>query len=271
MSVEFFQQEIWAKQILDDLKAECKLVAHCTTDYEGDCKFAKSVRILGVGTPTIRKYDGTAITVEPMSDKSQELPIDQQYYFAFHVDDVDEAQSMPGLMEAYREESVYGLALQRDTHIANLIKSCTRNVTDAENVTQEGVKAAVDKGIVALRNRHFREKGYIELSPAAANAFKNCLVTLSTNNPDYIKRGIIGMYDGFEVTMSDNLAKDAQYEYCAIRGKKAIAFAGQLNKVEALRDQTVFKDLVRGLDDFGAKVIDENRIQVLRIPVVAAG
>ena len=56
------------------------------------------------------------------------------------------------------------------------------------------------------------------------------------------------------------------YVYCDIRGKKAIAFAGQINEVEALRAERKFKDIIRGLDTFGSKVIDEKRIQVVKIP-----
>jgi hypothetical protein len=66
------------------------------------------------------------------------------------------------------------------------------------------------------------------------------------------------MYDGFEVVMSNNLKTPG-----CVRGKKAVAFAGQINEVEAMRAPNKFADLVRGLDTFGAKVIDENRIQVL--------
>ena len=122
---------------------------------------------------------------------------------------------------------------------------------------------------MALRERNFDEEGVIEITPAVYNVFKNELITLSTNNPEYIKKGIVGMYDGMEVCMSNNMAKDSSKVYCDVRGKKAIAFAGQINEVEALRAEKVFKDIVRGLDTFGAKVIDENRIQVVEIPIGA--
>jgi hypothetical protein len=69
--------------------------------------------------------------------------------------------------------------------------------------------------------------------------------------------------------MSNNMAKDSSHVYCDIRGKQAIAFAGQINEVEAMRSEDYFKDLVRGLDTFGSKVIDENRIQVIKVPLKA--
>lgn len=269
MSVTNFIQTIWANNIQDDLELKTKLVPNCTREYEGDCKYAQTVKILGVGEPTIGDYDNTKdITIEEMSDKGQLLTIDQAKYFAFYVDDVNEAQSKPGLPEKFQEKAVHGLAVARDTYVANLIKGAT-NQTVATNLTQEAVKAAIDSAIVALRERNFDEEGVIEITPAVYNVFKNELITLSTNNPEYIKKGIVGVYDDFEVCMSNNMAKDSTHAYCCIRGKKAIAFAGQINEVEALRAEKKFKDIIRGLDTFGAKVIDEKRIQVIKIPLTA--
>lgn len=267
MAVSNFIQSIWSKKIQDDLELKCKLVDNCLRDYEGDVKHAASVKILGVGEPTIGKYDSTQdISIEEMSDKGQLLTIDQANYFAFYVDDVNQAQSVAGLKERYQEKAVHGLAIARDTYVANLIKGVT-NVTEASALDREEVKKAIDDAIVALRERNFDEEGVIEITPAVYNVFKNCLITLSTNNPEYIKKGIVGVYDDFNVIMSNNMAKDTTHAYCDIRGKKAIAFAGQINEVEALRAEKRFKDIIRGLDTFGAKVIDEARIQVVKVPV----
>lgn len=268
MAVTNFIQTIWSKKIQDDLELKTKLVQNCLRAYEGDCKYAQSVKILGVGEPTIGAYTGAEISIEEMSDRGQLLTIDQANYFAFYVDDINEAQSVPGLKEEYQRKAVHGLAVKRDTYVANLIKGAT-NKTTATALTREAVKEAIDAAIVALRERNFDEEGVIEITPAVYNVFKNELITLSTNNPEYIKKGIVGMYDGMEVCMSNNMAKDSSKVYCDVRGKKAIAFAGQINEVEALRAEKVFKDIVRGLDTFGAKVIDENRIQVVEIPIGA--
>jgi len=276
MAVTNFIQTIWSKKIQDDLELKCKLVDNCLRDYEGDCKYAQSVKILGVGEPTIGTYNSsTDITIEEMTDRGQTLTIDQANYFAFYVDDVNKAQSVPGLPERYREKAVHGLAVKRDTYVANLIKGVTTaaNVTTAAGRTEANVKAAIDAAIVALRERNFDEEGVIEITPDVYNLFKNQLITLSTNNPEYIKKGIVGVYDGFDVIMSNNMAKDTtgttKYAYCDVRGKKAIAFAGQINEVEALRSEKRFKDIIRGLDTFGSKVIDEARIQVVKVPLAA--
>ena len=257
MAVTNFIQTIWSRDIQKDLELKCKLVDNCLRSYEGDCKYARTVKILGVGEPTISAYTGaTPLTYEKMTDKGQELAIDQQYSFSFLVDDIETAQSVPGLREEYQRKAVHGLAVKRDSYVASLIQSAT-NTTNV-TMTEEGFKKGIDDAIVALRERNFDEDGVIEITPAGYNLFKNHLITLSTDNPNYIKKGIVGMYDGFEVVMSNNLKTPGD-----VRGKKAIAFAGQINEVEAMRSEQHFADLVRGLDPFGAKVIDENRIQVL--------
>lgn len=256
MAVTNFIQQVWSKKILDALELECKLVDNCLREYEGDAKYAQSVKILGVGEPTIGNYTGADISIEDMSDEGQILTIDQAKYFAFYVDDVDKAQSVPGLPEEYQRKSVHALAVARDTYVAGLIQNATNKTT--VTMTEEAFADGVDSAIVALRERNFAEDGVIEITPAAYNLFKKNLIKLSTDNPEYIKKGLVGYYDGFEVIMSNSLKTPG-----CVRGKKAIAFAGQLEKVEACRAEKRFADIVKGLDVYGAKVIDEDRIQVL--------
>ncbi len=269
MAVTNFIQTIWSKRILDDLEVACKLVDNCWREYEGDVKFAGSVKILGIGDVTVGDYTKQDIDIQEVNDKSQLLTIDQAKYFAFVFDDVDKAQSVPGLMEGTRKEGIHKLAVARDTFVANLIKSVANNVTTATALTPEAVKQAIDDAIVELKERDFDEDAVIELTPKAAKAFKNSLTIVSTDNPEYIKKGVIGYYDSYKVIESNNLAKDGTHSYCCVRGKKAIAFVGQLEKVEAMPMERRFGDLVKGLDVYGGKVIDENRIQVVKIPVKA--
>lgn len=292
MAVTNFIQTIWSKKIQDDLELKTKLVDNCLRDYEGDVKQARSVKILGVGEPTIGDYTqvgSTGIAPEEMSDRGQTLTIDQANFFAFYVDDINQAQSVPGLAAKYQEKATHGLAVKRDTYIANLIKGVSTSeahfrdnenlpvigtacTTTATAATGDAIMEAIDKAIVALRERNFDEDGVIEVTPAVYNAIKNKLTILSTNNPELIRKGVVGMYDNFNVIMSNNMAKDAsgetKYAYCDVRGKKAIAFAGQINEVESMRSEKFFKDIVRGLDTFGAKVIDAERIQVVKVPLV---
>ena len=210
MAVTKFQQTIWSKKIQDDLEVKCKLVQDCTREYEGDCKYANTVRILGVGDPTVSGYTGQDITIEEMTDKDQLLPIDVQNYFAFEVKDVDKAQSVPGLPEKYQQKAVHKLAVKRDEFVGKLVagkaqstvdelaentnyKEGATNITTATAKTQAAIKTAIDNALVALRERNFDDAGVIEITPAVYNIFKNNLIELSTNNPELIRKGVVGM------------------------------------------------------------------------------
>lgn len=332
MSVQYFQREIWSKKIQDDLELKGRLIRHCTRAYEGDAEYAKTVRILGVGDPVIDKYTGT-VTYKPMDDKKQNLDIDIQEYFAHVVDDIDKAQSMPGLPEAFRKKSVDRLAQRRDIVIGRLVagkalstaneenatysstsdvaiipykdyytregtspnyvykrvakpvlaniatyyeitsatyKEGATNVTTATAKTQAGIKTAIDKALTNLRIRNVEDGGYLEIDPTTYMLFKNNLVELSTNNPEMIRRGVVGMYDDFEVTRTNAIHNDGTYLWCFAHTGSAIAFVGQINKVEAMRLEGTFGDGIRGLDTYGTKIIAQDELEAIKVPVADA-
>ena len=121
MAITNFQQTIWSKSIQEALKTITSLRNHCDFKYEKDSKNAKEVKILGVVRPTIRTYvPGTALTLEAGTDASQLLQINQYKYFNFEVEDIDKAQSVPGLMEALSKEAARGLAEEGDKYVASL-------------------------------------------------------------------------------------------------------------------------------------------------------
>jgi hypothetical protein len=284
MSVQHFIQTIWSKKIQDDLEEKCKLVQDCTREYEGDCQYAQTVKILAVGDPTIGNYTGADITIEEMSDSSQDLVIDVQKYFAFEVKDVDKAQSVPGLPEKYQQKSVNALALAREKHIGALVagkaqttanevagndtfKEGAKTTVTATAKTKGAIKAALDDAIVALREKNFDDSGVIELDPRSYKTFKDELIELKTANDEMIRRGVVAEYDGFQVKSTNNVYRDSTHVYCIVRSKNAIAFAGQINEVEAGRMEKRFSDYVRGLDTYGAKIIAQDELVCVKIPL----
>lgn len=286
MAVTNFLQTIWSKKIQDDLEEKCKLVKDCTREYEGDCKYANTVKILGVGDPTIGNYTGADITIAAMSDSAQDLVIDVQKYFAFEVPDIAKAQSVPGLPEKYQEKAVKGLALAREKFIGKLVagkaqstveeassattyKTGATNVVTATNKTKAAIRAALTSAIVKLRENNYDDSGVIEISPADYALFKDELVDLKTNNDELVSRGVVGKYDNYEVKSTNNIYADTTYTYAIVRSKYAIAFVGQINEVEAGRMEKRFSDYVRGLDTYGAKIIDQDQIVIVKIPKTA--
>lgn len=284
MSVQHFIQTIWSKKIQDDLEEKCKLVQDCTREYEGDCKYAQTVKILAVGEPTIGNYLGQDITIEEMTDSSQDLVIDVQKYFAFEVKDVDKAQSVPGLPEKYQQKAMRKLALAREKFIGALVAGKAQSSADEEagndtfkpgattvitasGKTQTAIKTAIDDAIITLREKNFDDAGIIEIDPRTYKTFKEQLIELKTANDELIKRGVVGQYDSYDVKSTNNVYRDGSHVYCIVRSDKAIAFAGQINEVEAGRMEKRFSDYVRGLDTYGAKIIAQDEIVCVKVPL----
>ena len=288
MSVQHFIQTIWSKKIQDDLEEKCKLVQDCTREYEGDCQYAQTVKILAVGDPTIGDYTGkNPINYEEMTDDSQDLVIDVQKYFSFRVNDVDKAQSVPGLPEKFQQKSMRALALAREKFIGALVAGKAQSSADAEaknsnyktgaatvitakSNSQADIKAALDDAMITLREKNFDDSGIIEIDPRTYKTFKDQLIEIKTANDELIRRGVLAEYDGYDVKSTNNVYRDGTHVYCIVRSDKAIAFAGQINKVEAGRMEGYFSDYVRGLDTYGAKIIAQDELVCVKIPLATA-
>lgn len=285
MSFNHFIQTLWSAKIQKDLEEKCKLVKDCTREYEGDCQYAQTVKILGVGDPTIGNYVGQDITIEAMKSRSQELTIDVQKYFAFEVPDVDKAQSVPGLPEKYQEKSVKALALKREKFIGALVagkaqssadeeekndtyKPGATNIIVATNKTKAAIRAALTDAIVKLRENNFDDSGVIEFGPADYALFKDELIDLKTNNDELVSRGVVGKFDNYEVKSTNNIYRDDSHSYAIVRSKHAIAFVGQINEVEAGRMEKRFSDYIRGLDVYGGKIIAQEQLVCVKIPLL---
>ena len=284
MSVQHFIQTVWSKKIQDDLEEKCKLVKDCTREYEGDCQYAQTVKILAVGEPTIGNYIGQDITIEEMTDSSQDLVIDVQKYFAFEVKDVDKAQSVPGLPEKYQQKAMRKLALAREKFIGALVagkaqasadevagkatyKPGATKIITAEGKDRAAIKAALDDAMITLREQNFDDAGIIEIDPRTYKTFKDELIEMKTANDELIRRGVVGQYDSYDVKSTNNVYRDGTHVYCIVRSDKAIAFAGQINEVEAGRMEKRFSDYVRGLDTYGAKIIAQDQLVCVKIPL----
>ncbi len=290
MAYDTFKPTIWSHYIQRELEKKCKLVADCWKQFEGEAKHGGTVKVLGVGSPTIGDYKGNMNPAVPMGDPetiagtSTDLLIDQAKYFNFMVDDVDKAQSVPGLMEKLMEEATHKLALASDSYVASLAKIHELNELARNDDTPKMVsvstavtsataaKKAIDGALLALRENDVdvNDNVVIEITPFLYQLFRDNLIELKTNNNELIRKGVVGMYDGAEVKLTNNLYKEKdennnEYTYCMVRTKKAIAYASQIHNVEAFRPEKYFSDAIKGLDVFGAAIVRPKELYVLKV------
>lgn len=265
MAITNFIPEVWSAAILEALRAKLVFPSLCNRDYEGDIREAgDTVHITGYNDVTVHKYvRGQAITVDDVTDKEAAvLKIDQSDYFAFKVNDLDKTQAKADLTGKFTNSAAYNMMKNVETYISNLMDTAVSTPAktvavgtpadaylavveagrklDVQNVPDEGRWLVVSPDFYALL---LQDSRFIEGTEAGHNTLLN---------------GVVGQVRGFTVVKSNNVPrKSASPDTQSILAgtNAAVTFAQQVSKVEAMRMQTDFADMVRGLDLYGAKVI----------------
>lgn len=256
-SITNFQKTLWSAKIQTQLETITGLRKHSDYQFEGEVAMGKELKILGVTRPTIRKYvPGTPLTRESGTDSSQLLQINQYDYFDFEVEDIDKAQGQKGLMEALSSEATKGLADAADAYVASLTAGATYKNTSYA-IAKSTIVAEVEKGFQQLytNNCKVSDMFYLEISPKFFTNFRQALTELSTGNPDLIKKGAVGKYGNAEVYIENQLYDDETDKWCILRTPKAIAFAGQIDKLVPFTPEDSFTDAIKGLHVYGAKIV----------------
>lgn len=277
MAISNFQQTLWSKKIQLQLDTVTSLRKHSDYQFQGDIKNAKELKILGVTRPTIRPYTpGSSLTREAGTDSSQTLELNQYRYFDFEVEDIDQAQSVPGLIEALTKEANMGLVESADSYIAGLINTniASLNVgtkTDISGVSDGGI-SLIEAGFKKLyeNNCKVNDEYFLEINPEWYTILRPEILELDTNNSDLIRKGFVGMYGNAKISV-ENLLYKGTYDgtsnvtFCMLRTSKAIAYAETLRKVEAYRPHDAFQDAIKALYVFGAKIVRPEQLYVFPI------
>jgi hypothetical protein len=267
MAYENFKATIWSKYIQHELAKTTVLQEDCNTRFQGEVGLGKTVKIVGVGRPTVGTYvPGTNIhEAQTPPDNSVLLHIDQYKYTHFLVDDIDQAQSIDGLMQAYMQESTAALAEARDSYIASLAAGAENKSESLAITTAEEARKAVDDALVFLWGNGVKinDEVVITVTPKFYSLLKQSLTAELSNNVDLIKKGILGYYSGAAVKMSNNLYNDGVDDYLLVRTKNAIAFASGIEKTEAYTPEYQFADAIKMLDCYGAKIIRQKELYVI--------
>ena len=282
MSVAVFKQTLWSKKIQNALDTLTGLRTHCDYQFDGEIKAGNKLKITGSVKPTIGTYvPGTDITIENVDGNDQELVIDQFKYFARYFDNVDKAQSIPGVMENDAKECAKYLHEEGDKYVAKIIKDAAE---EEDTVIAQGtaitpskttVIPAVEEGLVALYEKNVNPTSelYGEFSPKMYSFLRQALTETLTNNVELAKKGAVGKYNNVLVCIENLLPENTtkKVKYNIIRTSKAVAFAGQVDTVKAVEKEKGFGDIVKGLYVFGAKIVRPEEIYLIleTIPEVA--
>jgi hypothetical protein len=228
--------------------------------YTGEVTQGAKIKITGAVTPTISDYASTrTATPEALNDDGQDLLIDQADSWSIILDDIDKIQAAGDLME-WAASAGAALAETSEQYIIDQIKSqsWTLNVTGASPLTidsYEDAKAAALKVRTFLNNKKIPTGDrFLVVNPAFSEYLVDGLSESALSSAENeLRNGQIARIWGFNVLESPLLG-DQSKPTCVGYHTASAAFVGQITQTEALRHQTKFADIVRGLNVYGAKV-----------------
>lgn len=292
MSISVFKPELWSAVLKRHL--DRKLIyaqpTVCNRNWEGDIQgMGDSVKIQKVGDPTIRDYEqNTDMNAPERPEGTQSvLNIDQFRYFNIAIDDVDAAQVNVDLLNAFAERAAVKMAQNIDAYVSALIVSeATTNTLGTETapveVADEGGEYTPYELTVEARRLLAEQNAPIDngslwmvIGPTLESQIykdPNYIAKGSEIGAQFVRNGSIGGLNGFEVirTTGTPTAKGTEEKHENVKvifgcGNYATTFANQLTKIEAYRIQNQFGDAIKGLEVFGAKVIEPETLVVASV------
>ena len=274
MAFESWKPEVIAADVQHQLEKSLVYGQPGVTNrnYEGDVQFAKSVRIVGVGSVTVKDYTQNSDMADPdtVLDTSLEMTIDYDKYFNFKVSNKDQAQTRIDIMAENNKEAAYAIrdaidsiigSLYTDASASNLIGTDaapkTPNLTqgDASNIYNliEDCGVALSESKVPLEGR------WMIVPPRFAGLIRKDL-KLTAAAPQIAQPGMLNgsitRLGGFSIMESHNVPNTAGAKYKVMFGtSKAMTFASQVNDVRIMDMEKQFAKKVDGEYVFGCKVV----------------
>lgn len=274
MSVSTFIPKLWDARLLYHLDKIHVFANLVNRDYEGTIsQYGDTVHINQIGDITIKDYKkGTNIDdPEELNTTDQLLIIDQAKYFNFAIEDIDKAQVRTSLMDSAMQRTAYALADSTDNFIASLMakdgkikigSTATPITITAENAynTLIQLKVAMDKANVPTMGRWVvvppEFEGFMLSDTRLAGG-------MGVNNEKRLIEGFVTRACGFDIYKSNNVPSTAGKYSIIASNNTTTTFAEQIVSTEAFRPESSFKDAMKGLNVYGAKVTQGDAVAVL--------
>ena len=258
MAITNFIPEIWSAGVQESFFANQIIIPTLNTQFTGEAAKGNTVHIINATTPTIVDYAaaGRVISPEALSDTQVDLLIDQEKAFSVNIDDIDVVQAA-GSFDAFVASAGSALAEDAEEYvIAQMLAGATNGQeTSAVAVdTYAEAKAAIQKIRLVLAKAKVPTAGrFVAVNPAMADLLLSGLSELQVTGGAELRSGQIARLFGMDVIETPAFAEATKpvalgyHEACA-------AFVSQIDKVDTLPNQNSFKQIVRGLNVYGAKV-----------------
>ncbi len=299
-----FIPEIWSGKLVEKFYAATVLAAISNTDYEGEIK-NKGDRVKIRTKPTITIHDYKADGLLPLdrpTGGTLELYIGNGKLFSLILDDVMEIQSDLNILSMWSDDAAQQLKIEVDKDVLDGIvgqMAAANQGTAAGIITGSinlGVKSTpltvvarnAGSGQVELLDVLMRmgqvldeqnvpEVGRWVVMPAwAGRMIKQSELRqayLSGDSQSMLRNGRLGMVDRFTLYNSNLLPNNstdstnfASGEWPIFAGHAhGLTFASQISKIETLRSELTFGQILRGLQVYGYQVVDGKALTMAQV------
>jgi len=290
-----FIPEIWSGKLVEKFYASMVLAAISNTDYEGEIKNkGDRVKIRTKPTITIHNYDADGLLgLDRPTGGTVELYIGNGKYFSVILDDVMEIQSDLNILSMWSDDAAQQMKIAVYSDVLDGIygQMVAQNqgasagaISGSLNLGVQGTPLSVvgrNPGVgqvelldVLLRmgqvldEQNIPEVGRWIVMPAwAGRMIKQSELRqayLSGDSVSMLRNGRLGMVDRFTIYISNllpNNGSDSTHfnagEWPIYAGHAhGLTFASQISKVETLRSELTFGQILRGLQVYGYQVVD---------------
>lgn len=263
--------------------------------YEKDVKnFGDTVNIGEIGDVTVSDYSEDAsnggVTYQRVDATSQQLKLDQSKAFGFFLSDIAQAHSnIQDLQSKFEARAKTAIDLVKDTFILSAFAEIpAENKKDNVTLTKDNAYSVLVWLAKTLKNNNaiqVKNDKVFKTNQAAGEAMPYVVINpdveaILVQSPDFIhatnagdrvlREGSIGTIAGLDVMVSTNLPTTGGKVNIMAGINEAIAYAGNISKVETMRDDKFFGDNVRGLYVYGKKVVLPKALAGMTVDVSAA-
>ena len=160
-----FSPIIYSKKVQLAFRKAATVGDITNSDYFGEISAqGDTVRIIKEPEISVQSYArGTQITAQDLDDEDFQLVVDKSNYFAFKMDDIEEAHSHVNFMDLATDRAAYRLADQYDQEVLGYLsgfkQSALHAKADTANDTVNGTKAVTTAGSDELLTSMKLKKG----------------------------------------------------------------------------------------------------------------
>ncbi len=264
--------------------------------YENDIKdYGDTVNIGELGDVTVSDYSedtsNGGVTYQRVDATNQQLKLDQSKAFGFFLSDITAKQSkVEDLQAKFEARAKTAVDLVKDSFILGAFSEipAENKLTNVTLTPENAYKCLVWLSKTLKNNNAIqatKQDRVFKSNKAGGEAMPYVIVNpdveaILLQSPDFIhatqagdrvlREGSIGTIAGLDVLVCTNLPTVEGKVNIMAGINDAIAFAGNVSKIEKLRDDKYFGWNVRGLYVYGKKVILPKALAGMTVDVSAA-